>query len=683
MSLCALLLFCLPTFAQNVRWDAVSTTTTGTGQMLPVLALPGAQVNFFTGCTVLPCTTPAVTYQSATSTTACPSTAQVVWQLPTATGCVATTDSQGNFGGWFAPGAYQYVIQVSGITAGPYYFNVGAGSGGASSPPQYSVQFALNSSGGFGSDPAITINPTAHSLTVAGSGTGLFGLTAASSGNTFFQTVQSGNTGWYWYWPIGPPTGPQQCMMGTTTGLGSFRYCSGGMDPTLFTGTDIGIQTNNAIQGCLQTAYGTTSACEIHVPPGPYTYATTIQVPLNTFGGLKLVFDAGAWLHYTGTGDAIKGYIGANGPNTVGTIIEGGSIWGDVSGTGANGVHLLPGNQMTVRDMQIVDFTTGVGLLLEGPNRVNVSNNVLQDNKIGMRLIPTFCTGPYPYTCSGSTSGTAYTVNNLIATNNAITNNLSLGIEDDRNSVSGGTTGTLNNTYDGNDLELNGNTCTGGGICGAIYIDKSTGTNITHSYFEGSSRQIIIGENTATNYFGCAGCNVKDNYFTIRTATTYLVEAINTYNLSIDGNSTVVSTENSSNCAYNETAYNSGVSYGAQSTFWGRNQIVLTGGGNLFCVGGAVEQLMAGAGSYAAQDANYQPILAYQNFAANGAVTSETVSIQYVSSESSCYATPRTANAAGVAQWIDTYGSGGFTFHHPATASMDFDLWCAWKAPPE
>ena len=112
----------------------------------------------------------------------------------------------------------------------------------------------------------------------------------------------------------------------------------------------------------------------------------------------------------------------------------------------------------------------------------------------------------------------------------------------------GGTTGTLNNTYDGNDLELNGNTCTGGGICGAIYIDKSTGTSITHSYFEGSSRQIVLGEPAATNYFGCAGCNVKDNYFTIGTATPYLIEAINTFALSIEGNSQIVSTENSSNC---------------------------------------------------------------------------------------------------------------------------------------
>lgn len=128
-----LFLFALPAFAQNIRWDSQTTTTTGTGQMLPVLALPNSQVNFFINCTTLPCTTPATTYQSATSATACPSNAQVVWQSPSGTGCQAVSDSQGNFGGWFAAGAYQYVVQVSGITAGPYQFNVGGGGGGGSS----------------------------------------------------------------------------------------------------------------------------------------------------------------------------------------------------------------------------------------------------------------------------------------------------------------------------------------------------------------------------------------------------------------------------------------------------------------------------------------------------------------------------------------------------------------------
>jgi hypothetical protein len=594
----------------------------------------------------------------------------------------ATYDVMGS--GGIAPNTYPSPTLIPGGGGG-------GGGGQGSSAPQFSVQFALNNTGAFGSDSTITINPTTHvfqapEVYVPGSGTGLIGLSSASNSNTVWQTAQSATTTWYWYWPTTAPSPSKQCMMGTPGGLGSFRYCVPGIDATQFAGSDIMAQVNTAItSGCPQTGYGTTPACRIYIPAGNYNFSTTLEFPLNTFSGLEVEFDHGAWMHYTGTGDAIFGYLGVAGPNTNGTIIEGGSLWGDLAGSGANGIHLLPGNQMTVRDMQIVDFSTGSGILLEGPNQVQIQNNIIQDNKQGIRLIPTFCTSSYPYTCSGTTSGSQFTVNALHVTGNAITNNLSLGIDDDRNSVAGGTTGTLGNTYDGNDLELNGNTCTGGGICGAIYIDKSTGTVITHNYFEGSPRQVILGEPAATNYFGCAGCSVSENYFTERTATPYLIEAINTQGLRVEGNTGIISTMNSSNCAYNETAYSSGVSWGAQGTFWGPNQIPISGGGNLWCQGGTMESLMQGAGSYGAANANYQPYLAYQNFAANGSVTSESVAIQFVSSESSCYATPRTANAAGAAAsvWIDTYGSGGFTLHHPAIATMDFDLWCAWKAPPE
>jgi hypothetical protein len=129
--LLALLLFTLPSLAQNVRWDSQATTTTGVGQLVPVLAIPGASISFYTGCTVLPCTTPAVTFNAASGNTACPSNAQVVWQLPIAAGCKSTADSQGNFGGYFTSGTYQFTETISGHVAGPYQFNVGAGGSGS------------------------------------------------------------------------------------------------------------------------------------------------------------------------------------------------------------------------------------------------------------------------------------------------------------------------------------------------------------------------------------------------------------------------------------------------------------------------------------------------------------------------------------------------------------------------
>jgi hypothetical protein len=127
-----LLLFALPLFGQNTRFDFQATTTSGVGNLVPVLAIPGAQISFYTGCTAQPCLIPAVTYQSISSGTACPSNAQVVWQLPTATGCVATADSQGNFGGYFQPGNYQFTETVSQKTFGPYAFSVSLGGGGGS-----------------------------------------------------------------------------------------------------------------------------------------------------------------------------------------------------------------------------------------------------------------------------------------------------------------------------------------------------------------------------------------------------------------------------------------------------------------------------------------------------------------------------------------------------------------------
>jgi hypothetical protein len=129
--LTVLMLATLPAFAQNVRYDFQATTTSGVGNLVPVLAIPGAQISFYTNCTTLPCVTKATTFQSITSGTACPSNAQVVWQLPTATGCVSTADSQGNFGGYFQSGNYQFTETVSTKTFGPFAFSVGGGSSGS------------------------------------------------------------------------------------------------------------------------------------------------------------------------------------------------------------------------------------------------------------------------------------------------------------------------------------------------------------------------------------------------------------------------------------------------------------------------------------------------------------------------------------------------------------------------
>jgi hypothetical protein len=103
----------------------------------------------------------------------------------------------------------------------------GGGGGGGSSPPSFSVQYALNTSGQFSSDSTITINPTSHifqapEIIVPGTGTGLIGITDASTGNTVYQTAPAGVTTWYWSWPATVASG---CLTSSATGVGTIQGC--------------------------------------------------------------------------------------------------------------------------------------------------------------------------------------------------------------------------------------------------------------------------------------------------------------------------------------------------------------------------------------------------------------------------------------------------------------------------
>src|SRR5258708_15899557 len=124
-----ILILCTPiVHAQNSRWDYTATTTVATypaATFPPLLAIPGAQISFYTGCAQLPCSTFANSYSSLLGTIACPTTSQVV---PSQTGvCTSTTDNQGNFGGFFTPGQYEWVITLpsNGQQLGPFAFSVG------------------------------------------------------------------------------------------------------------------------------------------------------------------------------------------------------------------------------------------------------------------------------------------------------------------------------------------------------------------------------------------------------------------------------------------------------------------------------------------------------------------------------------------------------------------------------
>lgn len=154
--------FCV---AQNVRWDYIAwTTNTLQGQLIPLMVIPKVPVAIYTGCTVLPCSTRAVTYNSQSSTTPCPSNAQIVYQLSIS--CSSITDPQGNFGAWFTSGTYQYTITKGGRTYGPYAFTVGSSGGGTGNPAGTVNNVQTNAgSGSFGFDPLFNNNPVLHALT--------------------------------------------------------------------------------------------------------------------------------------------------------------------------------------------------------------------------------------------------------------------------------------------------------------------------------------------------------------------------------------------------------------------------------------------------------------------------------------------------------------------------------------
>lgn len=129
-----------PAFGQAVRVDPLPAATVSTlaasGSFTPILAIPGATIALCNSpATLATCNNYATTYTDQTEASACPSNAQVV--LSGTSTCVSTSNPQGNFGFWVAPGTYFYTIKVNGVFYGPYPITTtsGGGSGcGAGNP---------------------------------------------------------------------------------------------------------------------------------------------------------------------------------------------------------------------------------------------------------------------------------------------------------------------------------------------------------------------------------------------------------------------------------------------------------------------------------------------------------------------------------------------------------------------
>jgi Right handed beta helix region len=336
---------------------------------------------------------------------------------------------------------------------------------------------------------------------------------------------------------------------------------------TSVAGTDIGDRVNHALKSCALQ-------CTVYIPAGNYSFSTPIHLELNPFGKYKLSGDPGAVLSYSGSGDAIITTIN-NLSGSSQLLIEGFQLLGNPHASA--GIHTLPTNRITIRNMAITGFSGGDGILVEGTNSSNIYDNLISNNKNGIRLIPTLC-GGRPLQCGGSIDGSPYAANAMHVTHNQITNNSQWAIFEDTTIIGHGLSEALNNLYMANDFELNG---------GAIYLTRSRGTVIEANYFEQSPRQVVLGVPNAGGGYRAFGPVVRDNYFTTMSGTPYNIEIENADSALVEGNSELVASLGPKNCFINMV--------GATRTYISKNAIYQR---NAYCYNEVPGTPPAGDGSF-------------------------------------------------------------------------------------
>ena len=337
---------------------------------------------------------------------------------------------------------------------------------------------------------------------------------------------------------------------------------------TSVAGSDIGDRVNNTLKSCALQ-------CTVYIPAGNYSFATPIHLELNPFGKYKLSGDPGAVLTYTGNGDAITTQI-SNLAGSSQLLIEGFQLLGNPHA--AAGIHLLPTNRITVRNMVIIGFSGGDGILVEGTNSSNIYDNLISNNKNGIRLIPTVCSAGPSIHCGTSVNGSPFAANAIHVTYNQITSNSQWAIFEDTVMIGHGLSETLNNLYMGNDFEENG---------GAIYLTRSRGTIISANYFEQSARQVVLGVANGGGGYRAYGPVVRDNYFTTLTGTPFNIEIENADSAMVEGNSELVGSASAKNCFVNIV--------GATRTWISKNAIYQK---NPYCYNGVPGTPSTGDGSF-------------------------------------------------------------------------------------
>jgi hypothetical protein len=243
---------------------------------------------------------------------------------------------------------------------------------------------------------------------------------------------------------------------------------NGVLNPTLFTGSDIGAKMNAAL--ATMSGGGT-----LRIPRGTYSFATTVTFPGKQY---HIDCDAGTTLNYTGSGDAFV--FQSAGQATMGIDGNGGCTLNGTSKTG-NGIDIKPTNQTYVTGMRILNFNNAI--YIPGGNTVEIFNNTFQSNNFAAHAI---------------TSGT-FSANAVHFHDNEVIQN-GWGYYSENGHVSA--TPELGVVIRDNVFEED--------VTGDVYLAWDAHTIVTGNYFESSGVGVSVGAGLDNVY----DIDINGNYFT-------------------------------------------------------------------------------------------------------------------------------------------------------------------------
>jgi hypothetical protein len=288
--------FASPLLAQNTRFDLpIYTVQASGGNLLPVYAIPGAAIKFYS-CSGSDCTTLATTYISATSGTTCPTSPtpmQVVLQGTTT--CVSSADPYGNMGGWFQSGQYMATITTLG-TSYNYFFTIG-GTSASVCPGSGCVLLNPTLSQNIVQPPGTSLGETSNY-----NGPNIFALSNSSSGANAVSAIFFTND-----------------VGAAVLGLGSSGVVGGASDFTVdnsIAGASTTIQAN---VGDLVFKTGPTSTALTISPTNQATFTSGLNwgTDSGTANAYVVTRPAGSTTLYDGEDASFIALNNSNGPSTM------------------------------------------------------------------------------------------------------------------------------------------------------------------------------------------------------------------------------------------------------------------------------------------------------------------------------------------------------------------------------